>query len=272
MHYVVDSNYLTNPKLRDYLTASKNNKVVIIDFVMMEAYKNHSIPLMNRLMAIICEFKEQIIILKGTTAIGTLKGRKAGLIRRMISQESMTDFQTFCSTLKLAAQGNKGAIKSFEEHAKSADEHFQKSTQDLNNLTISLQQLASTFTKDELKNIRFDKERSLETSKKLAGILMIILDKFFESHPLRPKRPKGPEILNTFIFRSAVAALIFILGWIRLGMQKQISAKKHGNDIVDMVFAVYGTYFDGILTDDQKLLGVYEELKVALEAFGKVAK
>ena len=40
------------------------------------------------------------------------------------------------------------------------------------------------------------------------------------------------------------------------------------NDLVDLNFAVFGTYFNGLMTNDTRLLDLYVGLRVFLERFG----
>lgn len=41
--------------------------------------------------------------------------------------------------------------------------------------------------------------------------------------------------------------------------------EKVRNDLIDANFATFATYFDGILTNDKKLFGLYTETHVLLE-------
>jgi hypothetical protein len=44
-----------------------------------------------------------------------------------------------------------------------------------------------------------------------------------------------------------------------------VSAQRLRNDLVDINFAAFATYFDGLLTADDKLASIYLEAKIWLE-------
>jgi hypothetical protein len=50
------------------------------------------------------------------------------------------------------------------------------------------------------------------------------------------------------------------------GLPKATKAENIRNDLVDMNFATYATYFDGLLSKDQRLLRNYETAAFALDA------
>jgi hypothetical protein len=60
--------------------------------------------------------------------------------------------------------------------------------------------------------------------------------------------------------------MIYALGWIRGGSRPTKRLDRVRNDIIDMQFAVYGTYFSGLLTEDQKAGWLYENLRRALRS------
>ena len=65
---------------------------------------------------------------------------------------------------------------------------------------------------------------------------------------------------------------MLLMNWIQNGRQKNIKSAKLRNDIVDLNFATFALYFDGILTNDQKLIDIYEHTKMWLNYFCRVAE
>ncbi len=66
MRKVVDSNFLQSDRLREYLSKSTKNYVVLTDYVAMEAYKDHTLASIYRSMQILADFPKQVIVLKTT--------------------------------------------------------------------------------------------------------------------------------------------------------------------------------------------------------------
>ena len=92
MRKIVDSNYLQHPKLREFLLRSQSNSAVLTDCAAVEAYKGDTLQSIFKSMAILSEFPNQVVVLKGTKVISLLSGRTSGLTRRLIVNNG--DFHT----------------------------------------------------------------------------------------------------------------------------------------------------------------------------------
>ena len=72
-------------------------------------------------------------------------------------------------------------------------------------------------------------------------------------------RPNADELFDTYIFRVALCGLLLSLRWASVGGARNVKVERIRNDMVDIHFAAYATIFDGLLTNDQKLSGIYRE-------------
>ena len=70
---------------------------------------------------------------------------------------------------------------------------------------------------------------------------------------------------NLYLFRYALCAHIWMLEWIAEGSNEQSNADRVRNDLVDLLVAVYGTYFDGLMTSDRKLARIHAVARFMLE-------
>jgi hypothetical protein len=64
----------------------------------------------------------------------------------------------------------------------------------------------------------------------------------------------------------AVSAFFLALDWISVGGAKNVRPDRMRNDLVDINFAAFATYFDGLITEDQKLIDIYHRTKFVLHA------
>ncbi|KPH04467.1 hypothetical protein AOG23_32955 [Rhizobium acidisoli] len=62
---------------------------------------------------------------------------------------------------------------------------------------------------------------------------------------------------DAYLYRYALAIIIYSLWWIRNGSQLPQRLDKARNDFIDLGFAVYATYFDGFMTHDAKAGWMY---------------
>lgn len=88
----------------------------------------------------------------------------------------------------------------------------------------------------------------------------------FRDHPNGNRTPKYAELPNTFIFRAALCTYLLALEWSARGGAKDATPEKLRNDFVDMNFAAYATYFDGLMTTDAKVHRIHKEARLWLAA------
>ena len=76
-------------------------------------------------------------------------------------------------------------------------------------------------------------------------------------HPTVSKIPNGEEAPNTYIFRMALCMHVWGHRWISVGGAGKTKVEKIRNDLIDVSFAAYATFFDGILSSDKKVKYIY---------------
>lgn len=264
MRKIVDSNYLQNPKLRAYLAERPTNMAVLTDYAAMEAYKGDTLQSIFKSMAILSEFPAQVIVLKGTRLVAALSGRSSGLTKRMIDNDSTKEFPLYCKNLKLAEQGHPEGQRQLLEHGKAATQHLKNMEGDAATMIDAFDEVASNFTPEEIRSFRTDSRPSRETVRKFLDFVIMLTLRMVASHPSGIRKPPANEVSNTFLFRFCLCQCLAILNWIRNGGQKIIKTSKVLNDMVDVNFATYSLYFDGLLTNDQKLMNLHEEAELVL--------
>jgi hypothetical protein len=256
---VVDSNFLQRGELRQYLTTSKSNLVVLTDYASMEAYKGNTLVSIYRSMAILSEFPKQVLILKGTQTVCGLRGRQSGLQRRLIDEGQTRGFPVYCRRLSAAKAGDKSLQKQLLTRGLAADAQMERMLRDAQKMAGRLEELAKTFTKDELLALRTHSPLPLGMVEKIIKNIMWVAGFLFNDHPRTKRLPLWNEVPNTFIFRLAICMYIWALNWISVGGAKGAKPTTILNDMIDLNFAAYATFFDGLLTADQKLSRLHSD-------------
>lgn len=264
MRKVIDSNYLQDPRLRSYLRKSSQHFVVLTDYLAMEAYKGNTFSTIYRSMEILAEFPTQVIVLKGTGVISAQVGRAAGLQRRLIDQRQTNDFGSFCKHLRLAQDGNANYQKSILEYGRDATTHMDTILADSADLPGVFDEIAVHYSQSELKILRSGSDYTSTILEKSVRSIMLLAASLFSKHPNVQSLPEFCDLPNTFIFRFSLCAYLLSLNWISVGGAKKVKPERIRNDIVDMNFAAYATYFDGLLTADNKLFEIFLEANIYL--------
>lgn len=266
MRLVVDSNRLQSDELRNFLSRSTNNVAVLTDYAAMEAYKGDTLASIFRSMEVLADFPTQVIVLKGTRAACAQRGRASGLQRRLIDDAQTREFPQFVDHLRLAQQGQSDLERQLLEHGHAATAHLERMLADAYTTGDVIEEFAALYSKDERRAIRQGENLPAEAVNRTVQIVLQIAGKAFREHPDVKFIPKYAELGNTFIFRGALATYLLVLDWAARGGGRDASPAKLRNDFVDMNFAAYGSYFDGLLSADAKVRRLHRELRLWLIA------
>ena len=259
MQVVVDSNQLQSPALHEFLSRSANNRAVLADFAAMEAYKGDTLSSIFKSMAIVSEFSAQVVVLKGSAKICGMSGRRKGLQRRLIDESQTRGFPEYARALRLAHAGNARLQRQILALGQSANEHFDKMLKDAQDMREVFEVLGKAYTKEERAILREQHSYTPAMTDKLVRTLLEIAGMIFRGSPLVRRTPSYEELPNTFIFRVALGCYVMTITRVAHGGVRDVRPDKLRNDLVDMMFVAYGTFFDGILSDDKGMNRMFTE-------------
>jgi len=233
----------------------------------MEAYKGDTLASIYRSMEILAEFPRQVIVLKGTMTVCGLKGRRSGLQRRLIDEGQTRGFPEYCRQLEAARRGDLSLQRQLLGLGRAADEQMARMLGDAARFSESLELIAGTYTAAELQILRRDVPYTKALFEKVTANVMMLAAMMFAGHPRISKLPPASELPCTFIFRAALCAYLLALRWVSVGGAENVKAKRIRNDLVDVNFAAFATYFDGLLSADSKAAGIYCDADYLLRNF-----
>src|SRR5258708_7064544 len=199
---VVDTNALQLPQLRAYLSESPSHFAVLTDYAAMESYKGNTLVSIFRNMEVLADFPKQVIILQSTGTVCGLRGNRAGLQQRMIDDDQTRGFQIYCKALQLAKRGNASARQQLLEHGREADAHLKRILDDAMTMPDIIDEIASSFSQDELQIVRTGKPFSRSLIDKVLKTVIDLTGSFYSTHPNVTFIPDADELTNTFLFRA----------------------------------------------------------------------
>jgi hypothetical protein len=260
VHKVIDSNFLQCEPLRRFLAKSPEHFAVLTDYSAIEAYKAETPEILFRDMEILSHFPKQVIVLKGTQVVCGLSGRPARLQKRLVDRTQTQGFAEFCRHLAAARGGNTSVQKQFSNHAREARHQMQRMLIDAAKFKEGLQEITKAYQAGELRIIRTVAPHTDEMLAKFTRHLLITAAFLFKDHPgVEKKIPDIRHLPNTFIFRIALCMHLLAHRWISVGGAGNVKPERIRNDLVDVNFAAYATYFDGILSNDKKVNDIYKD-------------
>jgi len=265
---VVDSNFLRNPALADYLGRSVRNFAILTEFVTLEAHKRDAIVTVPKSIEILARFPRQVEVLRSSQGLLRFPGRSAGLQRRLIDKRQSRRFPQYCRQIADAAAGDTVSENEIHRTAHAAATHVASLVDAAPTIIDLFQRHAKRFSHDEMTILRTRQPRGWDIQRKL-------IDMVFEStadvagatgaigKPFRPE-----EIVNLPVFRYCLCMMLLFIRWIEDGRQTAAGPKLIANDVIDANIAAYGTYFDGVLSADEKLRSLHREARHVLGEIG----
>ena len=264
MRKVVDSNQLQSECLRSYLAESNANFAILTDYAAMEAYKGETLVSIYKSMRVVSEFPAQMIVLKNTRIACGLSGKCSNLQGRLIDKRQTQEFKVYARSLREAKQGNPSLQYQILEYGKEATKHLERMLNDARTIGAVFDEIARTYTKEERRLIRDGKIYTPALADKIVRNVLYIAGELFRNHPDVQRLPTYEELPGTFIFRAALCTYLLALERGALGGANSTSPAKLRNDMVDMNFAAYGTFFDGVLSADARVLHIHEQARLFL--------
>ena len=263
MKKVIDANYFQDPALENYLRADVSNKVVFTDYAGMEMYKGNAIKNVYNSIQIVSRYPKQVIILKHTSPAVKIGGISNDPQECLEDPIQTREFSRFCYGVRLAAQGNKDLASQILRYGKFASQHLDGIPTNPEQYAQAINDIRRSFDAEELTALRKREPLPLKTCEKIVHHIFLHTAFLFGDHVGRDidrvEIANLQSLKNTFIFRFAISSFLMVLRWISDGGLVNVKTKKLRNDIVDMGYVSYATFFDGILTKEKKVQEIYEE-------------
>jgi hypothetical protein len=232
----------------------------------MEAYSGDTLSSIFKSMEVLGDFPAQVLVLKGTRTVCALRGRRAGLQARLIDVLQTAEFPEYISNLRKARQGHRELQSSLLDIGKEATAHLERMLDDARKTGSAIEAIATLYSKEERRSVRIGEMYSEEFLDKTTRNIMMLSAQLFRRHPDRKMFPSYAELANTFVFRAALCGYLLFLRWAATGGVSDAKPQTLRNDVVDINFAAYGTYFDGLMTADKKVREIHDEARVWLTA------
>lgn len=270
MKKIIDANFFRDVALIDYLKSSKDNMVVFCDFACMEAYKGNAIKNISKSIEIISNFPDRVIILKGTRDVIKLT-LSSNNLESLEDLSQIEGFKAFCLCVERAVRGDKVLASQILMKGKIASDYFDKIRKDTWLVAQGIKQFTKSYeAKQCLVDLKKKEELKLEVIEKIVKDIMLLAVLLFRNHPDVPFVPQAAQARNSYIFRFATSTYLLNLRWISDGGIDSVSFDRLQNDIIDMHYVTYATFFDGLLTRDNKMEEIYQEVCFILKhAFQK---
>lgn len=269
MRTVIDTNGLQDDKLERYLARDRRNIAVIPDGVLMETFKKNAVVSADKATAILRRYPRQTVILKRPDKILRINTRSSGLGPRMIDAKQTAAFQSFSSFITRAKQP--GLERAYIEGSqREAEANMKFLLENAKEFPGIFALITGLFTREELIELRDRIPRSASTQIKLLDLMFQQTRVLYTGGRIEEQYwPKTvADATNTFPFRYALCVTLLFSHWVYEGKPMEKKPEKIVNDIVDVNVAAMATFFDGVLSNDERVLSLHSEARYVLSQIG----
>lgn len=266
---ITDSNFLRKPALRVYLTASKSNRIALAEEVLVEMHKREAACTVQNSLEIARGFPEQVVVLRGVTRIYGMPIRSAADARALIDQPQTSGLAQWYDDV-LQPERDEIMTDLLASAQKQAQAQIDEIAGTVRHIQPIFRNMKKRFNKEEILQLRKRVPYADSTQRKLLDMIYAMSRVLFTNANVPDvKYPRlNVHAFRYFIFRYAMCMTLLYTRWVHLGSLSDDTGKLV-NHVMDMHLAALGTFFGGVLSDDEMLVDVHREARFLLRASGK---
>jgi hypothetical protein len=231
-------------------------------------YKQQSVPSAAAGFSVIGDFPDRLVVLRDGREIAALDPSDPLLLERMSRGYVGDDVRQMVHAIRLAEAGDPSVRAQLADRWSHATFHMDDMLIGAAEITQSLPEIAEAFATHEIRRFRAEERLTPSMHETFFRAADGIYETLLGSHQVGPAHLAEEHRSNAFLYRVALAIMVYAMWWIRNGSQLPKRMDKARNDIIDLNFAVYGTYFAGLMTDDAKARWMFGQLTQAIRIVG----
>jgi len=251
MKKIVDINYLQEPDLEDYLAMSKDNHVVFTDVLGIEIHKCNALENLSDKLIIVSQYPDQVFVLKKRRDIKRLTLAPSNLPHSLI--DKTIDFGAFCTHTQSASKGDELLSKQVADKQCVASQYVKEQMKFHQLVVDGIRGISKSHNPSHIKALKNGNNLPPLFTKRATTDILCLARLLHEKDPDVQSVSKFRPYKDSYICRFAVCAYLLLLRWIKDGGIDQVSETRLFNDLMDVHYVAYATYFDGVLSRDKKL-------------------
>lgn len=269
--YVIDSNMLQSDELRRYFKQESGNLAILPDFAWYELYKQQYLEGLRLGLSVVGDHPEQVILLRSGGYISRLNPAIAEDLNRLIFDGPEGDIGQLVRLVKSDEPMNDLSAAQLNwlwDWARNLQPSLIEGAADIAASFPEMQD--QMFNRQEIRIIRTAGKYTEKMIQTIFGAALQIWETSAGHYKIEWEGLDETVVCRAYLFRYALGIVINLLWWIRGGSQAMLRMDRMSNDLIDLGFAVYATYFDGLFTRDEKAAWVHANLVEAIKSFREI--
>lgn len=257
---IIDVGYLRDARVEAYLKDNANNLLAFTDFACMEALKGGVLSNIKNSLKIVAKYANQILILKCLPEIMKVDYNSENYKETFIDADQTLIFPEFCIKI-VESDGSdiefeKDLLKRSRKATECLNEKIKGAALVFEGITAFNQEVDQNF----LEYVRSGEKWTINEYQYACAQVLELCKILFEKNINNTKLPEKENFINHYIFRSILSGYLLVLKWLTDHGWKSYPDVKMRNDVVDMSYVAFATYFDGVLSNDKKINSIYPKV------------
>lgn len=266
MRVVIDTNSLQTDELRMFLNADPSNLAILPEHTIGEIFKPKRLDAVYASFEILRDYPLQIRQLLSNKAVAATNVSFPGFANRFIDRDASRQMPSFIEILKRTAAGDKTYLDAFDKRRKWAFERSDRAIAAFGDISDQLAAMRLQFDPLDLAKLSKGERTSLQFKLLLLRLTDAIATDIWR-RLAHPRNSRHTSKHNDFTWRYVLSHLLQLLRLSASGALRRKPARAV-NDHMDNVFATYGTYFNGLMTNDAEANETHIVARVMLENIG----
>jgi hypothetical protein len=268
---LADSNVLQDPRLDQFLAASRNHCIGLSDWTLIEMRKKEALGTSRDSLKWAFKYPSQCFALKRTDLLLDDRVRSRDDAARLIDYQASLELRGLARSLWQIPQPDE--LAAFMEHMEDeAVELLARLSVEVAGWEEEMIEAVSVFNQHEIRMLRRARTETIphSTMSKVFDLLLHTTRDFMIRNQQRDgtEPVKVADAMAMFGFRYSLCVLLYTLGWVRTGSQKGRKVEQRVRDVIDLQVATVGTFFDGVLSLDKDLQEVSRGARHLLRLWG----
>jgi hypothetical protein len=161
--------------------------------------------------------------------------------------------------------GDRSLLAQIHAHGAEASAHLAKVVNDAGDVAEGIKQITKNLPPDMVRRLRSNKALTREDIFAVIDSVAVLAREFYAARPDFCGPTLREHQWHSFVFRFALAGQLLAFNWVASGGIESARRSRVANDVVDMNYVAYATFFDGILSSDKKVNEIYRDACLFLE-------